>query len=199
MGLYPSVSEKCTQREYLCRMKTLLVIIGLLTSTFSYGQISRDMEEFIKHHEGLSIEVYMDGPHIAVGYGHHIRFTEMEWVRDLEPGMEITEELAELFFKYDMLYLVNPGLIEVKKEIGWDYPNNVYDVIGSIIYHIGLSGLKESEFYRSFKTKDYERAFTQLLLLKSKDKGVRKRREGELQILLHNYDPTTKTYKNIPL
>ena len=52
-----------------------------------------------------------------MGYGHHIRFTEMEWVRDLLPSMEILEELAELQFRYDMLYLVNPGLIEVKKEL----------------------------------------------------------------------------------
>ena len=149
-------------------MRGICLWIGILTASACYGQISTDMENFIKHHEGLSTEVYMDGPHLAVGYGHHIRFTEMEWVRDLEPGMEITEELAELLFRYDMLYLVNPGLVEVKKDIGWNYPSNVYDVMGSIIYHIGYSGLKESDFYRSFKKRDYEKAFTQLLLLKSK-------------------------------
>ena len=50
-------------------------------------------------------------------------------MRDLLPSMEILEELAELQFRYDMLYLVNLGLIEVKKELGWDYPSNVYDVM----------------------------------------------------------------------
>ena len=50
-------------------------------------------------------------------------------MRNIKPGMEISEELAELQFRYDMLYLVNPGLIEVKKELGWDYPSNVYDVM----------------------------------------------------------------------
>ena len=38
-------------------------------------------------------------------------------MRNIKPGMEILEELAELQFRYDMLYLVNPGLIEVKKEL----------------------------------------------------------------------------------
>lgn len=70
-------------REYLCRMKRLLVIIGLFTATFGNGQTSCNMEEFIKRYEDISVEVYMDGPHIAIGYGHHIRFTEMEWVREV--------------------------------------------------------------------------------------------------------------------
>ena len=179
-------------------MRGVCFCVVIMLSCICRSQISTDMENFIKHYEGLSTEVYMDGPHLAVGYGHHIRFTEMEWVRDLEPGMEITEELAELLFRYDMLYLVNPGLIEVKKDLGWDYPSNVYDVMGSIIYHIGYNGLKESDFYRCFKSRQYEEAFTQLLLLKSKDKGIRKRREAELKILLLNYDPAAHLYKNIP-
>lgn len=153
------------------------------------------MERLIKQFEGLSTEVYMDGQHIAVGYGHHIRFTEMEWVRDLEPGMEITEELAELLFRYDMMHLVGPGLLEVKKDIGWDYPQNVYDVMGSIIYHIGLHGLRTSDFYQLFKARQYDKSFTQLLLLKSREKGVRHRRLAELKRLLLNYIPEKGEYK----
>lgn len=153
------------------------------------------MQAIIKEHEGLSTEVYMDGKHIAVGYGHHIRYTEMEWVRDLEPGMEITEELAESLFKYDMLYLVGPGLMEVKKEIGWDYPQNVYDVMGSVIYNIGLVGLKTSDFFHLFKERRYEESFVRLLLLKSADRGVRMRRKAELKMLMRQYDPLKKEFK----
>ena len=153
------------------------------------------MQAIIKEHEGLSTEVYMDGKHIAVGYGHHIRYTEMEWVRDLEPGMEITEELAESLFKYDMLYLVGPGLMEVKKEIGWDYPQNVYDVMGSVIYNIGLVGLKTSDFFHLFKERRYEESFVRLLLLKSADRGGRMRRKAELKMLMRQYDPLKKEYK----
>lgn len=153
------------------------------------------MQAIIKEHEGLSTEVYMDGKHIAVGYGHHIRYTEMEWVRDLEPGMEITEELAESLFKYDMLYLVGPGLMEVKKEIGWDYPQNVYDVMGSVIYNIGFVGLKTSDFFHLFKERRYEESFVRLLLLKSADRGVRMRRKAELKMLMRQYDPLKKEYK----
>ena len=179
-------------------MKGLLIMIYLCIACLCQAQVSIEMEELIKNHEGLSLEVYMDGPSIAVGYGHHIRYTEMEWVRDLEPGMEITEELAELLFRYDMIHLVEPGLIEIKKDIGWTYPQNVYDVMGSIIYNIGLQGLKESDFYRLFKSKSYDEAFTQLLLLKSREKGIRERRIEELRILLRNYDVTKKTYNMIP-
>ena len=158
------------------------------------AQVSDEMKKMIKSLEGLSIEVYMDGDQLAVGYGHHIRHNSMEWVRDLVPGEEITVELAELLFEYDMIYLVGEGLISVRKDIGWDYPPNVYDVMGSLIYNIGLEGLKKSEFYRSFRKWDYERAFTELLMLKSRDKGVRARREVELRFLLRNYDPVRKAY-----
>lgn len=119
----------------------------------------------------------------------------MEWVRDLEPGMEITEELAESLFQYDMLYLVGPGLMEVKKEIGWDYPQNVYDVMGSVIYNIGLVGLKTCDFFHLFKERRYEESFVRLLLLKSADRGVRMRRKAELKMLMRQYDPLKKEYK----
>lgn len=90
-------------------------MIGLCIACLCQAQVSIEMEELIKNHEGLSLEVYMDGPSIAVGYGHHIRYTEMEWVRDLELGMKITEELAELLFRYDMIHLVEPVLLKLKK------------------------------------------------------------------------------------
>ena len=173
----------------------MIFIIGLCIVSVCRGQISQEMQAIIKEPEGLSTEVYMDGKHIAVGYGHHIRYTEMEWVRDLEPGMEITEELAESLFKYDMLYLVGPGLMEVKKEIGWDYPQNVYDVMGSVIYNIGLVGLKTSDFFHLFKERRYEESFVRLLLLKSADRGVRMRRKAELKMLMRQYDPLKKEYK----
>ena len=173
----------------------MIFIIGLCVVSVCRGQISQEMQAIIKEHEGLSTEVYMDGKHIAVGYGHHIRYTEMEWVRDLEPGMEITEELAESLFKYDMLYLVGPGLMEVKKEIGWDYPQNVYDVMGSVIYNIGLVGLKTSDFFHLFKERRYEESFVRLLLLKSADRGVRMRRKAELKMLMRQYDPLKKEFK----
>ena len=177
------------------KLKGLLLVLALCVVTMCRAQVSVEMDDLIKKHEGLSLEVYMDGPRIAVGYGHHIRYTEMEWVRDLEPGMEITEELAELLFRYDMIHLVTPGLIEIKKEIGWNYPQNVYDVMGSIIYNIGLQGLKNSEFYLCFREKRYDDAFMELLLLKSRDKGVRARRVAELKFLLLNYDEKQKKYR----
>lgn len=158
------------------------------------AQISEGMKQMIKAFEGLSTEVYMDGDHLAVGYGHHIRHNKLEWIQDLVPGEEITPELAELLFEYDMNYLVSPGLINVRKDIGWDYPDNVYDVMGSLIYNIGLEGLKKSDFYRSFKNGEYEKAFTELLMLKSKDPGIRLRRQEELRILLQHYHPIKKSY-----
>ena len=90
-------------------MKLLCIIVGLFAVTFCKGQISHAMEEFIKRNEGLSVEVYIDGSHIVVSYVITSVFLGMEWVRDIKPGMEISEELAELLFRYDMLYLVNPG------------------------------------------------------------------------------------------
>lgn len=160
---------------YICNMeKLIIIIICLLSGSISCsGQISEHMKSLIKDLEGLSTEVYMDGEEPAVGYGHHLCHTKYQWVRDLEPGDEITAEMADL---------------------GPDYPVNVYDVMGSVIYNIGLAGLIGSDFYRLFKKGDYERAFTELLMLKSRDRGVYERRKKELRVLLENYDFAQNKY-----
>jgi GH24 family phage-related lysozyme (muramidase) len=69
--------------------------------------------------------------------------------------------------------------------------------MGSIIYNIGLQGLKSSDFYQSFRKRDYEVSFTELLLLKSRDRGVRARRLKELGILLRNYDAERKKFNMV--
>lgn len=182
---------------YICNMgKLIIIIICLLSGSISCsGQISEHMKSLIKDLEGLSTEVYMDGEEPAVGYGHHLCHTKYQWVRDLEPGDEITAEMADLLFDYDMLYLVTPGIEKVKADLGPDYPVNVYDVMGSVIYNIGLAGLIRSDFYRLFKKGDYERAFTELLMLKSRDRGVYERRKKELRVLLENYDFAQNKYR----
>lgn len=146
------------------------------------------MKLFIKQEEGLSTTAYMDGDEVAVGYGHHVCYTPYEWIRNLYPGDAITVEVAELLFDLDILNLVTPGIESVKQDIGSHYPQNVYDVMGSIIYNVGLAGLKKSEFYKQFTLGNYEKAFTEFLLLKSKDKGIYARRKKELRILLENYN-----------
>ena len=153
------------------------------------------MKLFIKSEEGLSTTAYLDGDEVAVGYGHHVCNTPYQWIQNLYPGDVITVEVADLLFDYDMLNLVWPGIESVKKDIGYGYPQNVYDVMGSIIYNIGLGGLKSSSFYKNFVNKNYVNAFSDLLMLKSKDKGVFTRRQQELKILLENFDFTQCRYR----
>lgn len=175
------------------KRKVIAAVICLAAVSIQ-AQISAVMQDRIKETEGLVLEVYRDGDKLAVGYGHHIRYSHQEWIQDLEEGDPITEELAELLFRHDMLYLVTPGLEQIKRELGYEYPQNVYDVMGSLIYNMGLQGLKSTEFYRLFKAGEYERVFTYLLLAGTGQRGNEKRRRMELEHLLEGYDPTSRTW-----
>lgn len=157
-------------------------------------QLSESMKRNIKEVEGLSLEVYMDGFYRAVGYGHRITDRDPEWVYDLAHYDEITQETAEILFELDMIHLVSPGLQEIVRDIGTDYPQNVYDVMGSLIYNMGLAGLRSTEFYHLFRIKDYESAFRELLATKSEKEGLLNRRFMELKVLTENYDFTNGCY-----
>lgn len=176
------------------KRKVTLAVICMAAVCCMQAQISAAMQEKIKRTEGLMLEVYRDGDKLAVGYGHHIRYSHQEWIQDLEEGDPITEELAGLLFRHDMLYLVTPGLEQIKRELGREYPQNVYDVLGSLIYNMGLQGMKSTEFYRLFKAGEYERAFSYLLLAGTGQKGNEKRRRMELEHLLEGYEPRSRTW-----
>ena len=151
-------------------------------------QISKHMKQSIKEMEGLSLEVYMDGLYRAVGYGHRITDSDPEWITDLAHYDEITVETAEILFELDMIHLVTPGLMEIVKDIGTEYPQNVYDVMGDLVYNMGLAGLRTTVFYRLFVSRKYEAAFRELLATKSDKDGLLDRRFVELKILTENYD-----------
>lgn len=167
--------------------------------TLSHSQVvslSEDMKRHIKEVEGLSLEVYMDGFYRAVGYGHRITDRDPEWIYDLAHYDEITPETAEILFELDMIHLVTPGLQTVARDIGTGYPQNVYDVMGSLIYNMGLAGLRETDFYRLFKEREYELAFQELLATKSEKDGLLNRRFMELKVLTGNYDFKNGCYMN---
>lgn len=179
---------------YFCGMRTIgLFIMAVwvaLSCPLSYSQgvaLSDAMKRNIKEVEGLSLEVYMDGFYRAVGYGHRITDRDPEWIYDLVEYDEITPETADILFELDMIHLVAPGLQEVVRDIGTEYPQNVYDVMGSLIYNMGLAGLRDTAFYRLFKSKDYELAFRELLATKSGKDGLLNRRFMELKVLTENY------------
>ena len=141
--------SKNMKRKYL---SLLLLLAATLTVT---AQISPEMQKHIRQAEGCSLAVYMDEGYLAVGYGHRLRDDDVEWLRDLELYDEITQEAAELIFRLDMSRLVADGLIEVRKEIGNDFPQGVYDVMGSLIYNMGLDGLRSTQFWQLFREGRY--------------------------------------------
>lgn len=179
-------------------IKYTFILLSCLWHTTAFAQtsgISERMKECIKEAEGLSLEVYMDGPFRAVGYGHRITERDPEWVYELEEYDEIPIESAETLFELDMLHLVNPGLKQIIRDIGAEYPQNVYDVMGSLIYNMGLAGLQSTEFYRLFRGKEYEKSFRQLLATKSAQDGLLERRLMEVKMLTENYDIDKACYR----
>lgn len=182
-------------KTMICQLMMCLLAFSLQAQT---PTVSQEMKERIKQVEGLSLEVYMDGLYRAVGYGHRIVATDPEWVYDLEHYDEITQETADILFELDMLNMVNPGLAAVASDLGKDYPQNVYDVMGSLIYNMGLEGLRTTEFYRLFKEQRYRDAFEELLDTKSVKDGLLNRRFMELKVLMENFDLTAGAYvKNV--
>ena len=174
---------------------SVCLLLFCCCNTFSQAiELSPVMKHHIKNIEGLSLEVYMDGLYRAVGYGHRITLRDPEWVYDLAHSDTITYETAEILFELDMIHIVSPGLQQVLKDIGTSYPQNVYDVMGSLIYNMGLSGLRATKFYRLFKEKEYERAFRELLATKSAKDGLLNRRFIELKVLTENYNFTEGCY-----
>lgn len=174
--------------KFLLPLKVFVVGVLLLSASTVSGQISDEMKTVIKEHEGLNTMVYMDGLYRAVGYGHRLKDTDVSWIAELELYDEISRETAELLFDMDVVCLIGPGLIVVRQDIGWQYPQNVYDVMGSLIYNMGLEGLRTTAFYRAFTEKDYLTAFRLLPDTKSSQEGLFDRRMAELEILMRNFD-----------
>lgn len=164
--------------------RNVLSLLLLLTATLSVtAQISPEMQEHIRQAEGCSLTVYMDGGYLAVGYGHRLRDDDVEWLRDLELYDEITQEAAELIFRLDMSRLVADGLREVRREIGNDFPQGVYDVMGSLIYNMGLDGLRSTRFWQLFREGRYVEARDRLLVTRCTIPGLRERRIHEAVVL----------------
>lgn len=177
--------------------KITIIFLSLFRYIDIYSQVTHDMQCFIKELEGFSTSVYKDGPHLAVGYGHHLRFSPLPWLKNLQQGDTLSVQTCEILFEWDMNTLVFPGLIKVYKEIGLSYPSNVYDVMGSLIYNLGLNGLRNSRFYQLFCIGRYEESFTELLLLKSRSRGLWNRRQLELRRLLQHYNFSLNKYDQI--
>ena len=165
-----------------------LVFMAIIYCALAQSQISTEMKQFIKGVEGLSLEVYMDGYYRAVGYGHRINPSDPDWIYSLVEYDVITPVIADALFEKDMLSIVAKGLYQVREDIGNDYPSNVYDVMGSLIYNMGLSGLRSTPFYNLFKKKCYLAAFRALLSTKCSSIGLQQRREFELQVLARHFD-----------
>ena len=60
--------------------------------------------------------------------------------------------------------------------------------MGSLIYNMGLEGLRSTEFYRLFRDGQHQEAFRLLLATKAEKEGLLARRYMELSVLVRNYD-----------
>lgn len=170
-------------------MKKKIIVFFALLPNVCFGQLhTLRGEEFIKRVESLSLQVYMDGPAKAVGYGHHIRRTDPAWIRSLEVGDSISEELAELLFRLDMLYIVEPALLRIQKDLGSAYPSSVYDCFASLVYNCGERGFRQTHFYQLFREKDYVNALLLLPKTAAVLPGLKVRRTGELKMLIEDFD-----------
>lgn len=159
------------------------------------GQFSEDLPRHLRRWEGLHLSVYMDGDRKAVGYGHRITSEDSEFLQSLPVGAEVSRTLAETILYQDLDRLVSRGLVSIKREIGGGYPQSVYDVMGSLVYNMGLASLRRSLFYRTFKRGDYRMAILLLPFTASRAAGLKDRRREEQRMLVRDYEFSSNRFR----
>jgi GH24 family phage-related lysozyme (muramidase) len=169
----------------MIRIWCVLFLLLSISNMIKAQKISEEGMEFIKEQEGCSLTIYWDGNKKAIGYGHNIKGEELLAV--LRIGDALSKEWVEEIFKEDVKKLINPNLKKIFKEEK-EFPQNVYDVFGSLIYNIGYEGLINTKFYKLFKKERYMQAFLELPWTKIKYNGNIKRRYSEVFLLSENFD-----------
>lgn len=129
-------------------------------------QLSDNGLKFIKKNEGLAGKAYWDVNGITVGWGHKINKNDSQWLKSVKVGDEVSKSDADYLLEKDIATMVNPGIRHIIRDLesnGVDtrrLTQGMIDGIGDLIYNCGLGGVKQTEFYRTLRTGNIERAIS---------------------------------------
>lgn len=173
-----SVEEKTILTDTISKFKDPLSMV-----------LSQAGWEHIKEEEDLRLEVYKIGDGmVTVGYGHAERIGHSK----LRVGQMITKEQAIQYLIADVNVAaqgVKRMFKQWKEEEGIDVKitQNQYDVLVSMAFNMGVSGLRRTQFVKHLKSRDFEKAAHQIKVtgVSNKFPGLEKRRMKEFQLFVN--------------
>ena len=158
-------------------------ILGALSGPRKPSQPTRIKNlEIIKRHEGLRLRAYLPTPNDrwTIGYGH---------TSGVKNGMVITEARAEELLLQDVAWVQDALNTSIKVPV----TQNQYDALGSFVFNLGATNLRNSTLLKKLNAGDYEGAANEFLKWnKQRDKrghlhvlpGLTKRRAEERDLFL---------------
>ena len=100
----------------------------------------------IKHFESLELKAYQDSVRVwTIGWGH---------TREVQEGMEITEEEAIAFLREDLQIFEQA----VERNVEVELDDNQFSALVSFTFNLGEQNLKVSTLLRKLNEHDYEGA-----------------------------------------
>lgn len=150
-------------------------------------RLSQRGRDLIKDHEGFRSAAYKIGDGmITVGWGHAEPINKSKY----KVGQEITLEEANMLLSKDLTEAAD-GVRRMFKE--WKDSGNyipisqdMFDVLVSLSYNVGVSGLRRSDVVKYLEKGEYEMAgeLIRTFRISKKFKGLSKRRSLESKIFL---------------
>ena len=110
----------------------------------SCTHISQSGIDLLKHFEGCELEAYQDSVGVwTIGYGH---------TKDVDPGMKITQELAEHMLKEELPEY--EGYVKDMVEV--DLEQCQFDSLVCWVYNLGSGNLSSSTMLKKLNSGDYD-------------------------------------------
>lgn len=187
-NLLSLVSNKITSLDSNVRKKLLKYVVAICIGYFSIGQIQSFFKddfvkqeivqvqedtkfsplkmhlsieglEHIKSHEKLKIVAYTLGDgKVTVGYGHAENIEKSK----IKKGQKISVKLANKLLKKD-IHTAEQGVKRIFKEwqeqgIDIKLTQEQFDVLVSLAFNMGISGLRQTDFIQEVKKGNIEEA-----------------------------------------
>ena len=127
-------------------MRKILFSLLMMISISSFGYtISNNGKNFIKKHETCKLTAYWDSNGYSIGWGHH--------TKEVYKGMKISKAQANKYFDKDIKE-VEKAANRIIKSLPYEYQfsQNFFDSLCSLIYNCGEGGVKNTNFYKRLKS-----------------------------------------------
>lgn len=120
----------------------LICSMGAIGKTY---RISNKGKEFIKQQETCVLTAYWDANGYSIGWGHH--------GKDVKKNMRISKWQAHIYFNKD-IKVIEDAANRIINSLPYKYnfSQNFFDGLCSLVYNCGEGGVKKSNFYSRLKS-----------------------------------------------